>query len=148
MADLSLSVAVTRAQLGLGNLNINDHISYYCAAQFLGGSMTWNRQQISSPYMDGSVTVNRTRGVVMEPVAVEVLGSTDTALQTNMATLLAALSQDTFDLLVGIGSAQYQYLCEAADVQNAGWSGPRMIAKQAQIVFQVPRQPVPILGGV
>lgn len=149
MPDLDLAVAVTRTQLGLSELNICDHLNYYIAAtQFLGGTMSWTKNQITSPYTDGAFTVNRTRGQVTEPVTVEVLGETDTDLQTNLATLINAFSQDSFVLLIGIGAANYQYQCEAADVQLARWTVSGMLFKQQQVVFQVPRQPVAILGGV
>lgn len=149
MTDLALSVAVTRTQLGLSELNLNDHVNYYVAQQqFMGGTMTWTKNQITSPYVDGATTVNRTRGQVTEPVTIEVLGTSDTVLQTNMATLINAFSQDSYDLLIAIGAANYQYQCEAADVQQARWTVSGLLFKQQQIVFQVPRQPVPILGGV
>ena len=148
MSLLGMTVSVTRTQLGLPVLQINDHNAYYISQSFLGGQMSWTRNQVTSPYLDGAVTVNRTRGMVTEQVVVEVLGGPSQALlQANVATLLAAFSQDSYLLTVIIATTSYEYLCEAADYQIA-WTGPRFFAKQAQVTFSMPRQPIPVVGGV
>ncbi len=141
-----MSVVCSRALLGLADLEINDHVSYYVAPAFLGGGVTWNRTSATSPFCDGAVTTYRTRGVVTEQIGVEVLGASAAALNGHLAVLLAAFTQDTFHLAVAIGDADWEYACEAADYQVA-WSGPRLIARQLQVVFGVPRQPVPVAGG-
>jgi len=161
LTDLDLSVTVSRHNLGLDLLQINDQVVYRCAATpFLGESMSWTRNQLTSAYIDGAVTVNRARQMVNEQVAVEVSGRnaampkrapTQLQAQLNMAVLIEAFTQDSFvlELLLGdgTGAARYSYQCEAADVQVA-WASPRAIAMQNQVVFTVPRQPVPISGGV
>ena len=146
MPDLGLDVSVSRALLGLADLAINDHLAYYLSPQFLGGQVTWNRQQATSPFVDGAVTTYRTRGMVTEQLGVEVLGDTPGELDGNLAVLLAAFVQDSFHLAVAIGAQSWEYLCEAADYQVA-WSGPRFIARQLQVLFGVPRQPVPVAGA-
>ena len=146
---LGMGVSVTRTQLGLPVLNINDHNAYYVADTFLGGQMAWNRNQVTSPYVDGSVTVNRTRSMVTEQIVVEVLGGPSQALlQANVATLIAAFSQDSYLLSITLPQATtYQYLCEAADYQ-VSWTSPRFFAKQLQVTFSMPRQPIALVGGV
>lgn len=147
MADLGLTATVTRTLLGLADLNINDHVNYYLSPQFLGGTTAWQRNQVTSPFIDGAVTTNRTLQMVTETLGIEVIGSSPTTLQTALAALIIAFNQDSFILNISIGSANYQYRCEASDFQVL-WTGPRMIAKQAQVLFQTPRQPVPLAGGV
>lgn len=146
MPDLLFSVLVTRDNLGLADLDCNDHINYYIAAQFLGGTITWNRQQATSPFIDGSVTTYRSKQMVTENIAVEVLGDDITTLYANMSALVAAFTQDSFNLQVAIGSDVVQYACEAADYTVA-WVGSRMVAKQVQVTFSMPRQPQPVVGG-
>jgi hypothetical protein len=146
--DIGLSVRVSRELLGLGELEINDHRSYYCAPQFLGGQVAWRRNTVSSPWLDGDVTINRTRGMVTEQLAVEVLGANLSEAQTNVVTLIEAFIQSRFTLTADFGDLEVSqvYDCEAADYQIS-WSGPRLVASQLQVVLGVPRQPVALAGG-
>lgn len=145
MADIALVATVSRASLGLPALAINDHLSYALAPGFLGASVVWKRNQASSAYLDGDVTVNRTRSNVVEPVVVEVMGVNQVALQNAVNDLIGAFIQDSFELSVTIGGVQHTYYCESADYQMT-WVGHRFIAKQLQVSFQVPRRPVPKIG--
>lgn len=161
MADLTMSVTVSRTALALPLLQVNDGAIYRCsAAPFMGEQVAWNRNQITSIYIDGSVTVGRQRQVVNEQLAFEVsgrdpanlaVGPTQRQFQTNMAVLITAFSQDNFtlDLIIGAGAdaTHYTYRAEAADVQVA-WVSARFIARQGLVTFTVPRQPVPVAGGV
>lgn len=144
-ADLSLSVTVSRTLLGLSDLPINDHVTYYVAPQFLGGQVQWNRQQVTSPFTDGAVTVYRNRQLVTEQIAVEVMARTGAELKAAVDTLIDAFLQDSFTLTVTSDGATYQYACEAADYALL-WAGPRMIARQAQVMLSVPRQPAALAG--
>lgn len=147
MPDITLAASVTRTQLGLGDLNINDHVSFYLATQLLGAQVQWNRQQVTSPFTDGAVTTQRFRQQVTEQVGVEVLAATAAEMQTNLAELLAAFCQDSYTLTLVVDGTTYAYRCEAADYQVA-WTGPRFAARQGQVLFNVPRQPEPVSGGV
>ena len=142
-----MSVLVSRTLLGLPALQINDHLNYKVAPQFLGGNVQWNRTKVTSPFLDGEVTTQRTRQNVSEQIAVEIFAGSAAELQANTAALLAAFSQDSFVLTVTIAGTVYAYQCEAADAQTA-WTGPRMMAHQGQVVFGVPRQPLALTGGV
>ena len=146
MPDLGMSVAISRTLLGLAPLQINDHLSYYIAPQFLGAAVSWNRQQVTGPFHDGAVTTYRSRQMVSEQIGVEVLGESPAQLNQNVAALLAAFSQDSFTMTVAIGLQQHEYACEASDYQLT-WSGPRLVAQQLQVLFTVPRQPVTIQGA-
>lgn len=147
MPDIAMSVALSRTALALPALEINDHLNYAVATQFLGGNVQWNRQQVSSPFLDGQVTTQRSRQNVTEQIAVEIYAGSGNELQINTRTLIAAFSQSDYVLTVVIGGATYAYQCEAADVQTA-WVGVRLMANQGQVVFGVPRQPLALLGGV
>jgi hypothetical protein len=148
MPDLGLAVTVSRSALALTDLDINDHVAYRCAAQLLGGQVSWRRNQVSSPWIDGAVTVSRAREMVTEQLGVEVFGATATELETNVAALVQAFGQSSFTLTVTVEGLAHGYACEAADINYAQfWNGPRLVARQAQLVFSVPRQPVPTAGA-
>jgi hypothetical protein len=145
--DLAMSVTLSRTLLGLGDLEINDHLNYAVGPQLLGGTVAWNRQKATSPFLDGEVTTQRSRQNVTEQVAVEVYAGDAAELKANTAALITAFCQDSFVLTVTLEGTFYVYQCEAADVTIA-WVGARMMAHQGQVTFAVPRQPVPLLGAV
>jgi|SRR6184192_3654342 len=147
MPDITLSVTVSRTGLGLSALEINDHLDYYIAPQFLGANAQWNRTQVTSPFLDGSVTTQRYRQTVNEQLGVEVLGASQADLQAKLSALLGAFFQDSFTITITVDGTAYAYACEAADYQ-VNWNGPRFIAAQVQVVFSVPRSPAPVSGGV
>jgi len=147
MPDLTLTAHVTRNQLSLGDLHINDHTNFYIAQEnFLSQQVSWNKQQVTSIFLDGSVTVARSLQTVNENITVEVLGDTTADLYTNIQTLVQAFKQDYFQLKVTTNSQLITYQCEAADY-SVTWQGVRMIANQVQVVLSVPRQPNPLVGA-
>jgi len=147
MPELSLQVEISRDNLGLLPLDINDHTNYYVAGDFLTGQLSWNRNQVGSPFLDDQITVYRTLNRVTRALTVEVLGTSIATMNTNMITLVAAFMQDTFHLaVVADTDLNLEYNCEAADYQ-VGWTGPRLIQRQVSITFNVPCAPIPVVGG-
>lgn len=146
MPDLGLSVSVTRPQLGLPDLALNDHFNYFISPTFLGGMVQWNRSTVTSPFLDGGVTTYRTRQMVQEQIALEVMGETLAEMWDNVRAAIDAFTQDQYNLALAIGSEVHQFMCEAADYQF-NWNGPRILAQQVQLVLSVPRQPVAVQGG-
>ena len=142
------AASVTRPILGLANLNLNDHVNYYVSNSIFGGTVSWRRQTVQSPWIEGQFTVGAVRDQVEDKFVVEVLGgtaNTQTSLQTNLQTLVAAFSQSYFNLTVQLDSAYYTYACEASDY-TMDWTNTRWIAKQVQVSFNLRRSPVPING--
>lgn len=146
MPDITLSVVITRTLLSLANLELNDHLNFV-AAPSSPGQVQWQRQQVSSPWVDGAYTVNRHREQVMEELTFEVKGSSDANLQTNLGTIVAAFSQANFTITSTFNGTAYAWACEAADYQVV-WDGPRHVAKQLQVRFTVPRSPIPTSGPI
>lgn len=148
MPDLDLSVTVSRTLLGLTDLELNDHVAYAINRDtgFLGGSESWQRNQVGGPWVDGMVTVSRQRQMVEETVPVYVYGATTAVLTGNSSALLAAFRQSDFVMTVRVGGVVVgQYACEASDVQRAS-NGYHWMAKMESWTFTVPRQPI-LLGG-
>lgn len=148
--DLEMSVVVTRTQLALPDLQINDFVTYYVGSGFLGETMAWVRETASSAFLDGAITTSRRRGMVSEPMPVEVLGDTPRDLQLNMNDLIKAFEQSLFNVIITIGTgthaASYTLVCESADHQME-WTGPRWVAIHGKVSFTVPCQPRGILYG-
>lgn len=154
MADIDLAVVVFRNALGLPPLNCNDGIIYRAGEQLMGEAVSFNRNQVGSPYVDGQITTSRQRQAVNEQLSFEVFGRTTTnanmtnvQLKANFDIIAAAFLQDSYELRITIDGALYRYQGEAADLQLT-WTGPRFMAKQGQIAFTMPRQPSPLVGVV
>lgn len=147
MSDIDLSVTVSRDALGLGPLEVAFGDRYYCAPKFLGGQVQWNRKKISSPFVDGEITTQRSRQNVTENIGVEVRAPTSADLQAFTEELIAAFLQDRFTLTVIADGVTWSYRCETADYQVLTWDTARMVARAGQVLFQVPRQPVALSGG-
>ncbi len=145
MTDLTVAASVTRDDLGLGTLNINDHSNYILTSTILGGTVAWQKNQVSSPYVDGDITITRRRPTVMEPFEVHVYGTSGGSLMTNASTLITAFSQDSFSLSIAINSATRQYECEAADY-TIEYAHTKFSVNMCTVRFQLPRSPVPTVG--
>lgn len=145
MSDLTVSAAVTRTDLGLSNLNINDHDKYILSTTILGGSVAWQKNQVSSPYVDGDITITRRRPTVIEPFEVYVYGTSGATLMTNTQALIDAFSQDSFSLSVTINGATRQYACETADY-SLEYSHTKFASHMCTVRFQLPRNPIPTVG--
>lgn len=146
MTDLITSATVTRTLLGLSNLNINDHVNYTLTDTIMGGTVTWERNTASSPYVDGDITVSRRRPNVQEQLRIYVMGDNQNMLQQNLSTLIQAFIQDTYTLQIAPGNQAYAWQCEAADYTIA-WSNVHFVAKKLEVTFSIPRRPVMTAGG-
>lgn len=157
MPELPLAVRLTRDWLGLGELDINDHLDYAVAGgdgNFLGTGVTYQRNLATSPFLDGAVEVSETREMVQEKIVLEVFGETVLDMLDKLKAARQAFTQKFYELKVGRDNGPdveptwwLRYACTKADYQ-LGWTGPRVIAHQVQGVFTVPRQPKPLAGAM
>lgn len=141
---LGTTASVTRSLLGLGNLDINDHVSYVLSYGILGANTSWERNQVKSQWVDGDVTVSRRRGNVIEPMVFHVYGNDQSDLQSNISTLIDAFIQDSFTMTIDLDGSTYQYSCESAD-HSVEW-GYKMHSAMTTVTFQVPRKPIALAG--
>jgi hypothetical protein len=146
VTDVDLSVEVNRDALALLPLEIADGNPYFVSTQFLGTGISWDRQTVSSRWVDGDYTVSRRRGNVVEQVAVEVRCASTLALRLATEVLIAAFTQDNYTMTVTVDGQVWAYQCEAADYQALQWSTPRLAAHQGQMLFGVPRRPIALAG--
>lgn len=147
MTDFPITARVTRPDLGLGDLDINDHTAYVVAGpSALGGTVSWDRRAVSSPWVEGDITVSRRRGNVMEPLTVYVKGTDQADMDAKIATLVAAFTQDRYGLQIITGGANHAWDCEAADY-TVMFDTVHFHALYAQVTFQIPRKPVALSGA-
>lgn len=146
--SITLALLIDRTSLGLAALDFNDHVNYYVGpSNFFGATVSWQREQVTSPFIDGAVTTYRNRQMVTDQFALEVLSDgTTSKLMSNIATAVTAMCQDSFTIQIGINTQNLQYLCEASDY-TVSFTQERVNVKRAQISFSFPRQPIAIAGG-
>lgn len=136
----TFDLQLTRSELGLSTLDLNDQVNYIVAETLFGGQQSWNRQTVKSPFVDGEFTVHRSMSQRQERVGIQVLGDTQTTLQTNLDALLTALSQFRFNLIWTADSVQRTYNCETADYQ-IDFSRERWMARKVLVTASVPVYP-------
>lgn len=145
MTDLTLSVTISRDDLSLDPLELNDHLNYRVAV-LLGGQLSWNRTTVSATDLDGELTVKRERQNVSEQVALDVFGADMDEAEANRAAAVAAFSQDRYTLTATWDGYVNTYDFEAADYKVT-YTGPRVIARQLYLEFTCARQPLALAGG-
>lgn len=146
MADVDLSIVVSRTLLGLGDLQIGYGDTYFVAPGSFGATVVWDRDDVGAPWTDGAVTVNRKRGMVAENLIVEVKGSTLAEVQLATDELIDAMIQDRYTLTIDADDAHYVYDCRSADYAIA-WKPERLNSAQGQVTFSMPRSPVLLSSG-
>jgi hypothetical protein len=147
MTDLTVVAKVTRPLIGGGDLDINDHDKYVLAgSSTMSGSVNWERQQVSAPWVDGDFTIARRRGNTTENISVYVSGTDQADLNTNIGTLIGAFTQDRYTLMITIGTQQHAWDCEAADY-TVEMDTPHFVAKYVVVKFAIQRKPVALSGA-
>jgi hypothetical protein len=144
---LTLTAYVTRDELGLGDLDINDGVNFKVAGAFMGGSVAWQRNNVSSPYIDGDITVSRRRGDIVEPVEIWVYGDNHTELRDNLGELLTAFTQENYNLSFNFDGRNRKYDCKCADY-TVSYEQAFVHSKMHKVVFNIPRNPIAIYGGI
>ena len=146
MSDITLVGLITRTALSLADLDLNDHVNFILGVPFLGGQGRYTRNSQGGTYMDGEVTVNRRLPNIVENIVVEVRGGTWGEVETNVATLVAAFKQDSYQLKLTVNGTQHNYQCEAAD-WSYDLSTGRVASNMPKFIFEVPRRPIPLVGS-
>ena len=141
---LSFSLKISRTLLSLADLELNDHFHYYIAEMGDLG-ISWNRQTTRSPWVDGEITVQRTRNIVEQRMIVEVLGPTRAELFENVRQLSQALNQDTFTLTTVLDGQTTQWRGEASD-HMVSRDKERIHSVRARVEANVRLQPVALSG--
>lgn len=139
---------ITTVAASVGGLNINDGASYLLTPQDLNpATVLYRRTQVTSPFVEGRFTVNRVLDAVEGTIVIDVMGSSQSNLQSNIAALVAAFTADEYTLTITIDGATYSWTCEAADYSML-WQHERMHALRVPMRFAFQRQPVPAGGPV
>lgn len=124
-----------------GWLDINDHRHYELGGEtFKQRQIRYRRQEVSSPYTDGSFTVNTTKSNVREAVQVKVTGISHRAMRVAVDELVDVFAQNNYTMQWEIGGDAFTWLCQPADA-TIDTRREFLHAKLATVSFEISRHP-------
>lgn len=151
MADLTITGSVTRTELALADLALNDDTYKIIRGSWGPGEVVWRRQAVSSPYVDGSFLVNATRDQVTTPLGIRVTGSSRTDCMNKVGTLCRAFEQFSYELTITVDGTDFTYTCDPADYswgEGGALQTFHIKAYKQEVNFMIPRSPIPVAGPV
>lgn len=147
MSDISVSASVTRNELSLGDLDLNDGVNYQLAKNFSAGSVTWRKQTVESPFYEGRYVVHEVKDAAETRLTVYVFGASYPALNSNLETLLAAFTeQSSYDVIITTEGQEHRWTCERADYEVA-FATETVNALFVPVTFTMMRTPTPVSGA-
>ena len=143
------SVTLTRTLLGLGTLDISA-TPYRLGAddqEIELGTVTFRKDWARSPVVAGAQLVGTVKDLVEGcPFDVDVTGATQTAIQTSVATLLAAFSQFSYTMTAVIDGATWAWKCGPADYRVGFTERLTLYGLTCPVRLVFDRQPTPVTG--
>lgn len=145
---MAYTAYLTRPVLALGDLQINDGVTYRFGLFDLDlGSVEWRRQRALSNHVHGGALVHAVKDMANLAGRVIVAGASSSAVEASVVTLTNALSQITYDLhILQDGTTDHAWRCEPADYRV---ELPRLIQGRVitSVDVEIPRLPVPLAGA-
>lgn len=156
MSDFTLSLKVTRTELTLADLELNDHTSYEVV---LWGPGTRARRNTynTSGNAHGATLNNSVLSMILRPLAIRVLSSSQAQLEARTLTLIQAFDQGGFQLKDSKLGQLTTYACmtceSIAPADPSGqsvteWDKHQLLAGQHVYRIDVPTQPQPSTGPI
>lgn len=147
ICDLDLGLLITRTELGLADLDLNDGTVYVMALDGIRPrGESWRREFARSPNVPGQRVVHAV--LEADPLQVDVICKGDTWFDAhqNYETAVDAFRQTTFNVTETVDGVTHLWQCTEADVVpvwRAIWQAVPAIA----VAFEAPRQPVDVDSG-
>ena len=139
---------VTRPEVGGGNLDlVNSTYKIEGEDGIRFGQRTWRRNMVSSPFVHGEFPVTQTMGNSQVECNIQIRAASMSALNTAIASLVAAFSQFEYALYVTLDDVTWGWTCFAADIAVES-SDERMAQFNTVARLSIPRLPIPISGGI
>lgn len=153
MPEILVAVSVTRDELSLPDLELNDTLNdgpFRVIRAGLGpGPSTVRLGKTSSEVVDGDFIYAYSLETVVMPLAIRVTGEDASEVNSNIELLVAAFRQLSYQLTFSVEGAPFSYICQPAQI-SYGAEGViqefHMKARQQEVRFQIPRHPSPVAG--
>lgn len=147
MADITTIATVTRAELELAPLDINDGVNYVLGQGVNTTSVTWRKEAVQSPFVHGRVPVHEVKDAMESDVTIYVHGATPALVDTNLSTVISAFTdQFVYTLQISADGVDHQWDCERADYDVA-FRTPMLAARIVPVRFSFFRHPIPVAGS-
>lgn len=143
---LTVAATISRAELGLGNLQLNQ-APYTITPEISPGQVEFRRATVESPYVEGTFSTHVVKGQGQGQVVIDVRESTHAAAQTAIQTLIDAFTQSTFVFTLSLNGTSYAWDCETADY-SVGFAHERLHAIVIPVAFSFPRFPTANQGPI
>jgi hypothetical protein len=156
MSDLPISVVITRAELTLADLELNDHTAYATVGFGPGRRIRRNTYNKSGNAHGGTLN-NSVLDVIVRPLIIRVLATSQSQLNTRTQTLLQAVEQSSFTIVETVSGAATTYDCMTSDdsgpTDPAGgdtdlWDKFQLMKFRHAYRFAIPTQPQPLTGPI
>lgn len=151
MAEITVVGSITRSELSLATLTIENRADASCPYSFSRegfgpGTVSWRRVTTQSPFVHGRFLLERVMDETQMNLSMRVRASSVDWVDYYLAQLIDAFSQFAYVLTFTIDGVYHQWLCETADftVGNGGqFQDLNLRSYQQEVKFVVPRYPVP-----
>ena len=149
MSDLGISVTISRPSPTTA-LQLEEPGVYEIVSIGPGGR-TWRRRTVEGTYQHGRRSIGEVLETMTVPLVVRVHGTSWSQVSNRAQTLIDAVSQHTYILTVLMEGVTSQWLCEPAEVRMVAgdaWDKFEAMALQQTYQLTIPRDPIPLLGGM
>lgn len=149
--SLTLACEISRTELALANLALEDEANGYEIVSLGPGALSWRRETVRSPYVHGETLVTAVKDLSIAPMTVRVKASSAATLDTRLDALLDAFAQFEYSIGVTIDGVSKIWTCQPADL-SVGDGGEfnkyQLMAKMYEVTLSIPRHPVPTSGSM
>lgn len=149
MSELTVSALVTRSGLSTpkADLDIDDGAKFILAQGLRIGSVTWRRETVQSPFVEGRVPVHEVKDAAESTVIVYCKGANHTILDQNIAELLEAFTEQySYLLKLNVNGVNHHWTCERADYEVA-FATATLNALLVPVSLSFHRKPSPVAGA-
>lgn len=141
---MDISVLISRTQLGLSPLQLEDLSSGYEVVSIGPGGRVMRLQHATSAASDGAVLTQATAGLESARLTIRVWGEDPGEVLERLVTLERALNQWSYAITVSIDGTSETWRCHPANYAR-GLSGTYSAAALAgcwqELTAEIPRQP-------
>ena len=146
ISELAIIASVTRTELTLADLDLNDMTKFILGQNINVGSVTWRKEAAQSPFIQGRIPVHEVKDAAESSIVVYVLGATHAALNANIKELLDAFTEQySYILRINVEGVDNQWECERADYEVA-FATETLNARFVPVTLSFHRKPTPAVG--
>lgn len=138
---------LTRGELSLGRLELNQGNFRIDGADLDPGATTWQRTTADSPWVHGDVEIHRVKSAAVIEVGLYISGVSVAELNQYKTVLAQAVEQTRFQYHRIRDGIETAWLCRSADYSiGSPYLLERQLVCRAKLI--IPRNPVPLVGVV